>query len=154
MKFSRVCTVVTACVLISILSVSAYAQDDKPALVKDLLAEANCPLTDDQEKELKGFEFGGGFETFMEISEVFDDKQTDALKEILGVFPGFQGGPERPRMLAWVVLFENEGCPFTYAQIEQIKELPEGREAFEKMRDIYSEEQSELIQEMFRQFNQ
>lgn len=145
----RVFTVLTACILIFILAASAYAQDDKPALIKDLLKEAKCPLNEEQEKELKEFKLGGGPEIFQNLSELFDEKQTEALKEILGTFPGFEGRPESPRMLFFVVIFENEGCPFTRAQIKQIKELPEGREAFEKMREIYSEEQNELLQDMF-----
>lgn len=149
MNIPKVFTVFAVCILIFILAASAYAQDDKPALIKDLLKEAKCPLTEEQEKKLKEFKLGGDPETFRTLFEVFDEKQTEALKEILGTFPGFEGRPESPRMLFFVIIFENEGCPFTRAQIKQIKELPEGREMFERMREIYSEKQSELLQEMF-----
>ena len=150
MKLVKLTTIlVVLALLVSFCASMKKAGKGETGTISGILREANCPLSEVQEKKLKEFKLGGGPETFRTINEVFDEKQTEALKEILGTFPGFQGGPESPRMLFFVIIFENEGCPFTGAQIKQIKELPEGREAFEKMREIYSEEQSELVQEMF-----
>ena len=146
-RFAVMCVVTVSFVLF--IAGAGLAQDSKTVTIAEILKNAKCPLTDDQAKTVKEFKLGGGFESFRVLGELFNEKQDAALKEVLGVQQGRDGGPERPRFLFFVVIFENEGCPFTEAQIKEIKALPEGREGFEKMRDIFTEEQGGIMQEMF-----
>lgn len=125
------------------------AQEKKPVTIADILKKAKCPLTDEQTKKLKEFKPGGDREAFRAVYELFDEKQTAALKAVLGANPGRDGGPERPKNLFFVVMFENAGCPFTEDQIAKMKELPAGRESFEKMRELYTDKQKEVSESMF-----
>lgn len=117
--------------------------------ISTILKEAKCPLTKEQEKQLKEFKPGADRGAFRAVYELFDEKQTEALKEVLGSSPGRDGGPERPRFLFLVVLFENEKCPFTGEQLKELKALPSGRGAFEQMRDMLTEKQNGILENMF-----
>lgn len=124
-------------------------KEEKTVTIADILKKAECPLTEEQEKKLKEFKLGGDPEAFRTMYDVFNEKQMEALKKALGTFPGFQGGPETPRFLFFAIIFENEGQPFTESQLVKIKNLPEGPEAFEEMQNIFTTEQSEIMQNMF-----
>ena len=124
-------------------------QKEGTVTISDILNEAKCALNEDQAKKLKEFKPAGDRGAFRAVYEIFDEKQTDALKEVFGSSPGRDGGPERPRFLFFAVIFENENCPFTEAQLKELKALPSGRGAFQQMRDILTEKQSEIIQSIF-----
>jgi len=132
-----------------LFAVSVSAQEVKTVTVAGILEKAKCPLTEEQAKKLKEFKPGGDRSGFRAVYELFDEKQTTALKEALGSSPGRNGGPERPRNLFFTVIFENSGCPFTEDQITKMKELPTGKEGFEKMREVFTEKQNAIMDEMF-----
>jgi len=117
--------------------------------ISGILQDAKCPLSKDQETKLKAFKPGGDRGAFRTMYEVFDEKQTAALKEAFGSSPGRGDGLERPRFLFFAVLFENAGCPLTPDQITKLKALPNERGAFQQMGDILTEQQSGLLQGMF-----
>jgi len=124
------------------------AQDAKPLLIADILKAANNPLTADQTTKLKAIKQGMAPEGFMTINEIFNEKQTAALKETFGAQQGFgEGMPESPRMLLFVIMFENEGCPLSVDQAKKIKALPDDMMAmFEQMQTIYNEKQNKVMQ--------
>ena len=124
-------------------------QKEGTVSINDILKEAQCPLSKDQENKLKAFKPSGGRGSFVALYEIFDEKQTIALKEVLGSSPGRGGETERPRLLFFAVLFENENCPLTEAQLKALRALPNERGAFQQMRDILTEKQSGLLQSMF-----
>ena len=139
--------------VIALIAVSCgrkeMAQKKGSNTIAGILQNAKCPLSEDQEKRLKEIKPGGGREAFRGIYDIFDDKQLNALKAVFGSSPGRDGGPERPRFLFFAVMFENAGCPMSEAQLQAMKELPQGREGFEKMREVFNEKQSEVLQGMF-----
>ena len=124
-------------------------QDSGTNTINGILTAANCPLSEDQAKRLKEFKPGGDRGAFRGVYEIFDEKQTKVLKEVFGSSPGRDGGPERPRFLFFAVIFENENCPFTKAQLDKLKALPGGREAYQQMRDFFTEKQSGIVESMF-----
>ena len=146
MKLLKITTIlVVLALLVSFCTSMKKAQKGETGTISGILKEANCPLTGEQEKRLKEFKPGGERRGFSEIYEIFDEKQTDALKEVFGSSPGRDGGPEIPSNLFFAVIFENEGCPFTEAQLKQIKALPSGRGAFLQMCEILTEQQNEIL---------
>ena len=150
MNGSRLVTVFVLMVsFVLVFAVTVSAQEAKPVTIAGILEKAKCPLTEEQAKKLKEFKPGGDRSGFRAVYEIFDEKQTTALKEALGSQPGRDNGPERPRNLFFTVIFENSGCPFTDAQIAKIKEIPPGREGFEKMREVFTEKQNEIMDSMF-----
>ena len=140
---------VTIALFVNFCASVKKVQKESAVTISDILKEAKCPLTKDQEKKLKEFKPSGDRGAFRAVYEIFDEKQTDALKEVLGSSPGRGGGPERPRFVFFAVIFENENCPLTEAQLKELKALPGGRGAFQQMREIFTEKQSEIIQSMF-----
>jgi hypothetical protein len=140
------CIAIVCLALGSIATVSA--QEAKPLLIADILKTANVPLTADQTTKLKAIKQGMAPEGFMTINEIFNEKQTAALKESFGAQQGFgEGMPESPRMLLFIVMFENEGCPFTADQAKKIKALPGDMMAmFEQAQTIYNEKQNKVMQ--------
>ena len=150
MKLLKLTTILVVLALfVNFCTSMKNAQKGETGTISGILKEANCPLTGEQEKRLKEFKPGGERRGFSEVYEIFDEKQTDALKEVFGSSPGRDGGPERPRNLFFAVIFENEGCPFTEAQLKQIKALPSGRGAFQQMQEIFTEQQNQIVQSMF-----
>ena len=150
MKLLKLTTILVVLALfVNFCASMKKAQKGETGTISGILKEANCPLTGEQEKRLKEFKSGGERSGFREIYEIFDEKQTDALKEVFGSSPGRDRGPERPRNLFFVVIFENAGCPFTEAQLKQIKALPSGRGAFQQMGEIFTEQQNEIMKSMF-----
>jgi hypothetical protein len=136
--------------LILLIASTAFTQD-ATVTVGSILKNAKVPLTDEQATKIKSFKLGGDFEMFRELGEMFTEKQTAALKEKLGVMQGFEGD-EQPAYLFFVVIFENEGCPFTESQIEKMKKIEPGPEGFEEMKAVYTEKQGAVLQEMFSGF--
>ena len=150
MKLIKIIAIfVTLALFVNFCAGVKKTQREKTVTISGILKEAKCPLTKDQEKKLKEFKPAGDRGAFRAVYEVFDEKQTEALKEVFGSSPGRDGGPERPRFVFFVVLFENEKCPLTEAQLEELKALPGGRGAFQQMRDIFTEKQNEILQSMF-----
>jgi len=117
--------------------------------VSAILSSANVSLSADQEKQLKAINAQTGRESFRTIYEIFTEKQLDALNAAFGSSPGREGGPERPRFLLFAVIFENENCPLTAEQLAALKALPNDRGAFQKMGEVFTEQQSALMQKMF-----
>ncbi|MFC1489844.1 hypothetical protein ACFL6K_01410 [Candidatus Latescibacterota bacterium] len=150
MKVSKFTVFCIAVSLVFLFAGSAFAQDDA-VTVDSILKKAEAPLTEEQTKTIKSITVDGGFEGMMTLNEMFTEKQTAALKEVLGVQQGFGGGGEEtPANLMFVVLFANEGCPFTEGQIKKINALDSddmmGR--WEAMQALYTEKQSAVMQEM------
>ena len=137
--------------LVFLIAGTVFAQDST-VTVGSILKKAKVPLTEEQTTKIKMFKLGGDFEMFRELGEMFTEKQTAALKEALGVMPGFDGGAEQPAHLFFVVIFENEKCPFTESQIQKMKKIESGPEGFEEMRAIYDEKQDAVVEEMFSGF--
>lgn len=131
------------------MTVSVAAQEAKTVTIADILKNAKCPLTGDQAKKLKEFKPGGDRGAFRAVYELFDENQIKALKETFGTSPGRDGGPERPRFVFFAVIFENEGCPLTDAQVKAIKALPGGQGMFQQLQDIFTAKQLEITQAMF-----
>ena len=151
MRTLKLITVFIMLVCLGLMFTSiAFAQEkEKTITIADILKKAQCPLSEEQSKKLADFKPGGDFEAFRTLNEVFDEKQTAALKEAFGTFPGFDGGPEQVRFLFFAVIFENEKQPLTESQLKKIKVLPEGPEAFEEMQTIFTPEQGEIMESMF-----
>ena len=122
---------------------------DKTVTVGDILKQAKCPLTDEQVKKLKDLDLSQGREAFQALYAIFDEKQTEALKKILGARPGRDGGPETPRYVMQLVLFEKGGCPLTDKQLEALKALPQERGSWQKMQEIFTEKQNGEMQKVF-----
>lgn len=126
-------------------SVLAQQTGDKPVSIAGILKAASVPLTDDQAKKLKDFTFESGGAGFQAISGLFDDKQTEALKKVLGTRPGRNGGPERPRALFQLVILEKAGCPFTQKQIDQIKALAADQSSMQNITDLLNDAQQKAM---------
>ena len=139
----------TLALFVSFCAGAKKASKEEANTISGILKNAGCPLTGDQANQLKEFKPGGDRGAFRAVSELFDEKQTDALKEVFGSSPGRDGGPESPRFLFFVIIFENQGCPFTGEQLEKIKALPSDRGAFQQIQEIFTEKQNEIMQSMF-----
>ena len=139
----------TLALFVSFCAGAKKVSKEEANTISGILKNAGCPLTGDQANQLKEFKPGGDRGAFRAVSELFDEKQTDALKEVFGSSPGRDGGPESPRFLFFVIIFENQGCPFTGEQLEKIKALPSDRGAFQQIQEIFTEKQNEIMQSMF-----
>ena len=150
MKLKKLITIfVTILLFVNCCAGAKNVQKEGTYTISNILKEANCPLTKEQEEKLKEFKPGGDRGAFRGVYEIFDEKQTKVLMEVFVSSPGRDGGPERPRFLFFAVIFENENCPFTRAQLDKLKALPGGRGAFQQMRDIFTEKQSGIVESMF-----
>ena len=135
---------------------TAGAADDDPVTVTDILDKAGCPLTADQKKSIEDIDESEGFMAMMSVNQMFTDEQTDALIEVLGEMSfggmgggGMGGGMDMPRMvnnLFQVIIFEKEGVPMTKKQVEELKGLEMGPDAFQQMNEIFTDAQSEIMQ--------
>ena len=155
MKSSGVVTVFAIIVALCLWTGTAVSQGekkeagDKAVTVADIVKQAKCPLTDEQAKKLNELDLSQGREAFQALYGIFDEKQTEALKKALGARPGRDGGPETPRYLMQLVLFEKAGCPLTGKQLEALKALPQERGSWQKMRKIFTDKQNEEMQKVF-----
>ena len=133
MKFSRVVTVFAALVMLLVCAGTVFSQEEKKEVTEkattivDILKKAECPLTEEQAKQLKELDLSEGREAFRSLYELFDDTQVEALKKALGTRPGRNDNPDRPRYLFQVILFEKAECPLTEKQLEELKALPNER---------------------------
>lgn len=151
MRPSRVVWVVCIVIVAAVLSAgAAFTQQtaDKPVTVGDILKKAGCPLTADQTKKIADLDLSQGFQAFRGIYEIFDEKQTAALKKELGTRPGRNGGPETPRNLMQLIVFEKEKCPLTEKQLEAMKKIEPGQGSYQQMTDLYTDKQKEAMQKI------
>ena len=150
MKLVKLTTILIVLTLfVSFCASMKKAGKGETGTISGILKEANCPINGEQEKRLKEFNPSGDRSAFQTVYEIFNEKQIAALKEAFGSSPGRDGGPEMPRYLFFAVIFENEGCPFTEAQLQKIKALPGGRGAFQQMQEIFTEQQNEIMKSMY-----
>ena len=155
MKSSGAVTVCAIIVALCLWAGTAVSQGekkvavDKPVTVADILKQAKCPLTNEQVKKLKDLDLSQGREAFQSLYGIFDEKQTEALKKALGTRPGRDNGPETPRYLMQLVLFEKAGCPLTGKQLEALKALPQESGSYQKMQEIFTDKQKEEMQKIF-----
>ena len=150
MKAIKLFTILTVVTLLAVsCSMMKKAPDDGLVTISEILEDAKCPLSEDQQEKLKGFSPAGGREAFMGVYELFDEKQTDALKEAFGASTGRGNGPERPRLLFLAVILENNGTPLSDEQLVKWKALPDGREGFQQMREILTEKQGAAFEGLF-----
>ncbi len=151
MKTTSVALSACCIVMLAFGAGAVLAQDnaDKPVTVAEILKTAKCPLTADQGKTLAGLDFSQGREAFRGLSELFTEEQTTALKTALGTREGRNGGPESPRYLMQVVIFEKSKCPLTAKQLEALKALPNERGAYQQMNEILTDAQKEAMQKLF-----
>lgn len=126
MKLSKIITLFLALAIVFAFAGTAFSQDD-PVTIAGILEEAGCPLTEDEEKQLKDMDISEGFQIFRTLFEIFDDDQNEALKEALGTQPGRNDRPDRPRYIFQMVILENAGYPLTESQIKKLKDLPTGQ---------------------------
>jgi len=150
MKASMVWTV-CCMVLLAFCAGAAFSQEaaDKPVTLGEILKAASCPLTAEQTKKLAELDLTKGREAFQGLNAMFDEKQTAALKAALGARPGRDNGPESPRYVMQLVLFEKSKCPLTVKQVAALKALPNERGAFQQMGEILTDAQKEAMQKVF-----
>ena len=119
MKMLKLYSILTIIVLLtaSCSMMKKAPDDDGLVTISEILDNAKCPLSKDQQDKLEGFSPSGGREAFMGAYEIFDEKQTGALKETFGASAGRGGGPERPRFLFLAIILENNGCPMSEEQL-------------------------------------
>ena len=148
MRYVRFIVVVFAVFAIGSLGFSAqpFAADDDPVTVVGILTAAGCPLTEEQAKILNDFQPEEGQRgAIRELYELFSDAQMTALKEKLGTSPARGERPERVRSLFQVIILEKEGCPLTEKQVADLKDIPMERGSFQRMGEVYTEEQREAM---------
>ena len=149
MRSSRVMLVFAIVAVLCLSAGIAMAQtEDKAVTVADILKEAKCPLTEAQAKQLKDMDLSQGREVFQTLYGMFDEKQTDALKKALGTRPGRNDGPERPRYLTQVVVFEKAGCPLTQKQLKDLLAIEPGQGSRDQMNAILTDKQKEEMQKV------
>lgn len=122
---------------------------DTTVTIATILKTANVPLSEEQAKQLKEFDPSQGREVFQKLFQIFNEKQTDALKKALGVMPARNDMPETPRSLFLVVILENLKCPLTQNQVDQFKDLPTDQGSWQKMNDILNDAQKEAMKKAF-----
>ncbi|MDP2983601.1 MAG: hypothetical protein Q8O92_09770 [Candidatus Latescibacter sp.] len=132
-------------------SVLAQQTGDKPVSIAGILKAASVPLTDDQAKKLKEFQFTQGGGGFQALATLFDEKQTEALKKALGTRPGRNGGPERPRALMQLVILENAKAPLTQKQVDQIKALAADQSSTQNITELLTDTQKAAMQKAMGQ---
>jgi hypothetical protein len=151
MKLSKLTVFGVILTVFFVFAAAAFSQNaDSPVTIASILKNAGCPLTGEQAKQLKEIEPGQGFSMYRTVNEMFDEKQTNALKQALGTSPGRNNRPERPRNLFQVIMFENAGCPLTESQVKKLKELPMGQQrgGMQEMMDILTDEQQEVMEKI------
>ncbi len=154
MKSTRIITIMVAGAFLALLTAnSVFAQQtgDKPVSIAGILKAASVPLTADQATKLKDFVFSSGGGGFQAMSGLFDDKQTEALKKVLGTRPGRNGGPERPRALMQLIILEKAGCPLTQKQVDQIKALAVDQSSMQNITDLLTDAQKAAMQKAMGQ---
>lgn len=151
--FKKTHILIVAAALMIIMTGVVFAQDDDTVTVGSILDAAEKPLSEEQVVKVKEFKIGADMEVYMGMLDLFTTEQTAALKKALGTQPGMMGGEEQPANLFFVMLFENEGCPFTLEQIDKLKEMDmdQGPGMFEAMQEIYTEEQTEVMMNLMPQ---
>lgn len=121
---------------------------DKTVTVAGILKQAKCPLTEAQAKQLKDLDLSTGREAYQTLNTMFDETQLAALKKALGTSPGRSGGPETPRYLRQVVVFEKAGCPLMGTQLTALLALEPGQGSREQMNTILTDPQKEAMAKM------
>ncbi|MHB9027625.1 MAG: hypothetical protein ACYC9O_02530 [Candidatus Latescibacterota bacterium] len=151
MRRSRVLLTAVAAIALFALGMGvALAQGtDKPVTVATILKAAGSPLTAEQATKIKDLDTTQGFQAFRAINEMFTEQQTAALKKELGTQPGRNNGPERPRYLTQVIVFEKAQCPVTEKQLAALKALPNEQGSREKQNEIFTDKQREAMQKFF-----
>ncbi len=124
------------------------AAADKPVTLADILKKAECPLTADQAKKIADLDLTKGREAFQGINEMFDEKQTAALKKELGTRAGRNGGPETPRYVTQLIVLEKGKCPLTEKQLEALKKIEPGQGSYQAMNDLLTDKQKEEMQKV------
>ena len=128
--------------LVFVGAVAAYSQGtDNPVTVASILKTAGCALTADQTKKLADLDVSAGREAFQTINSMFTEPQVTALKKALGASPGRNDGPERPRYLTQVIIFEKGKCPLTEKQLTALIALPNERGSNAQATAIYNDKQ-------------
>ena len=149
MKKTTMVWMVCAVAALFILTAGVLPAQDKPVTVGDLLKKLGCPLTADQTKKIADIDLAGGREAFMGLNAAFDEKQTAALKKELGTQPGRGGGPETPRLLRQLVVFEKSKCPLTEKQVEAMKKIEPGQGANQAISALYTDAQKAAMAKVF-----
>jgi hypothetical protein len=119
---------------------------DKPVTLESVLKAAGAPLTAEQATKIKDLDLSQGRAAFQPINQMFTEQQTDALKKALGAQPGRNNGPERPRYLTQLIVFEKAQCPLTEKQLAALKALPNEQGSREKQNEIFTDKQREAMQ--------
>lgn len=152
MKRASVVWIVLSILAVSVLTVAvASAQQagtDKPVTLADILKKAGCPLTAEQTKKIADLDLTKGREAFQGINEMFDEKQTAALKKELGTRQGRNGGPETPRYVTQLIVLEKGKCPLTEKQLEALKKIEPGQGSYQAMNDLLTDKQKEEMQKV------
>ncbi len=144
MRFTKYGVLVLAVFIAVISSSSLFAADKDPVTVAGILKDANCPLTESQQKTIADLEPGGNMrEVTQKIYDMFDEKQTAALKAKLGAMPSRDDRPERPRSLLQLIVLEKEGVPLTEKQVNDIKNLSMDQGGFRQMNEMLTDAQRE-----------
>jgi len=149
MRASRVMLAYAIAGVLCLSAGIALAQtDDKPVTVADILKEAKCPLTEAQAKQLKDLDMSQGRAVFQTLNDLFDEKQTEALKKALGTRAGRNGGPDRPRYLTQAIVFEKAGCPLTQKQLKALLAIEPGQGSRDAMNAVLTDKQKEEMQKV------
>jgi hypothetical protein len=121
---------------------------DKPVTLADILKNAGCPLTADQAKKIAELDLSKGREAFQGINAMFDEKQMTALKKELGTRAGRNGGPETPRYLTQLIVFEKGKCPLTQKQLAAIMKIEPGQGSYQQVNDLLTDAQKAEMQKV------
>jgi hypothetical protein len=122
--------------------------EDKPVTLQSILKAAGVPLTDEQTKKVNDLDLTKGREAFQGFNDMFTEKQMEALKKALGTRPGRDNGPETPRYITQLVVFEKSNCPLTEKQLTAMVALPNERGSYQKVNDLLTDKQKEAWQKI------
>lgn len=148
-KSSVLCMVISMFTLSILLTGVVMAQtEDKPVTLESILKAAGVPLTAEQVQKVKDLDLTKGRAAFQGFNDMFTEKQMEALKKALGTRPGRNNGPETPRYITQLVVFEKSGCPLTEKQLAAMVALPNEQGSYQKVNDILTDTQKEVWQKV------
>ncbi len=148
-KSLAICTAAVFCLSILWIGIASAQGTDKPVTLATILKAAGAPLTAEQTGKIKDLDMTEGFTAFRAINEMFTEQQTAALKKELGARPGRNGGPETPRFVTQLILFEKAQCPITEKQLASLKALPADQSSFRGINDLLTDKQKEAMEKFF-----
>lgn len=111
--------------------------------IAEILKNTEYPLTDEQLEQLKDIQPGP--ESRQKMMEILNDDQKEALRKARENRRSMDEEQRAAGLKYITQALEDANCALTESQLEQLKEIQQGREFFRTMMDILDDKQREAL---------